>query len=218
MARQPQVGRPQTGVTLVPTARPEPAVLTLLTEKPEQLLAIPDDQFGRLVEEFLETGAPVLKALRRGAGILAWAARHHLPDNHYGPWHHGFALRFGVSDDSLTRYRDQAIRDLNLPVAMETERRSRAKLASAAANIRRNAETTPAREKASIELGDVGSTSVRQAVTLLVLTSAETLAESASTAELRSLATLIDEAIADQVRASLRARAAARRPRPARSA
>lgn len=201
----------------------QPDVLDLI-DKPMLLLKMQNEQFDRLVEEFSERGAPMLVALRTGAGLLAWAARHHLPDSHYGAWLHRFSQDLGVSDDSVTRWRDKVTHERNLPVPMVTQDRSRARtLGSAAAKQLRQravaAGATPERRAAELELGDIGSPSLQAAVAQLALTSADTLAESATTEQLRTLLNVIEEAIAHQQRSSLRARTeqanARRRPRSA---
>lgn len=192
-----------TAATATSTALPDrasPGGLLDVIDRPQQLLGLSAESFTHLVDEFLSRGAPIMAALKRGSGILAWAARHHLPDSHYGAWLHHFAETLGVSDDSVTRWRDRAITELGLPIPAVQEQRSRARLVAAARQIRaRSADNV-------IELGDAPA--LREVVTRIASLSPEDLAESASTDELRGLKTLIDDAISIQQRTALHARLA----------
>lgn len=190
--------------------------LPAIFEKPTQLIEMADDRFTLLVTEFVEQGAPLLVALRRGAGLLAWAARHHYTDGHYGPWLHQFAETLGMNEDTVTRWRDRVVNELGLPVAAVTQHRSRARLEAAAKQIRNDAAN--AARPPVLELGEVGSPSLQRAVAELALTSAEALAEAATTEQLRRLCALTEEAIAVQRRTSLHARTQAASSRRVRSA
>lgn len=184
-------------------------------DHPTDLLNMSSDRFDALVDEFVERGVPVLHAIEQGAGVIAWAARHHFPDSHYGAWLHRFAQQLGRHDDTVTRWRDKAVQDLGLPVPRKTQERSQARLAAAARALRRSAAPRPrtaGEEAAVIELGGISSPSLQSAVALVLVTPAEVLADSTTTAQLEQLRTLVDEAIACQRRTVLRARSANRRP------
>lgn len=190
----------------------ESGTLLHALEQPRDLLKLPVETFEHLVEAFTAQGAPFMAALKRGSGILAWAARHHLPDTHYGAWLHRFATTLGVSDDSVLRWRDRAINELGLPVAAVTAERSRARIAGAR---KASGGAAPARQseavaKAAAVLAPavVGSSTppARELVEQLLELSAEDLAESGSTEELRSIKGLIEAALAEQQRVALRAR------------
>jgi hypothetical protein len=195
----------------------EPDGLLQALERPHDLLKLSDETFSHLVDAFLDQGAPVMAAIKRGSGILAWAARHHLPNSHYGAWLHQFASTLGVHDDSVVRWRDRAISELNLPVATATAERSQARLAGARkARSRLESVPTPAAVAAAAVLAPAivgGTAPARRLVEDLLELSAEDLADSASTEELRSLKDLIDAALAEQQRIALRARVAQKEAR-----
>lgn len=188
----------------------EPGSLLSALDRPQALLTLPVETFEHVVEAFTAQGAPFMAALKQGSGILAWAARHHLPDSHYGAWLHRFATTLGVSDDSVLRWRDRAITELGLPVAAVSIERSRARLAGA----RKATSSTPSpaatRAAAVLAPAVVGSSTppARDLVEQLMELSAEDLADSASTEELRAIKALIEEALAEHHRISLRARLA----------
>jgi transposase-like protein len=205
------------GATLVPArvVGDTPSLVDLI-ETPKKLLTLPETAFTSLVDDFLHQGAPLMKAVRRGAGILAWAARHHLADSHYGPWLHKVARELGVHEDSLVRWRDQVTSELGLPIPQATQQRSRARLAGAAGQVRRAGEKRAADAISNsnvVELGPIGPAPVRDLVARLLATPVQTLAESNTTDELRELKTLIDDALAHQQRAALHARTADRQRR-----
>lgn len=192
----------------------ESAVLLHALEQPQSLLQMPVETFEHLVDDFTAQGAPFMAALKRGSGILAWAARHHLPDTHYGAWLHRFATTLGVSDDSVLRWRDRAINELGLPVAAVTVERSRARIAGARKAGAAPATRSPAVTEAVTVLAPavVGSSTppARGLVEQLLELSPEDLAESGSTEELRAIKGLIEAALAEQQRVALRARLAQR--------
>lgn len=198
-------GRSQTPAVIEP-----PGLLDVM-ERPQDLLKLPRESFDHLVQEFVSQGAPFMAALKRGSGILAWAARHKLPDTHYGAWLHRFADEIGVSDDSVIRWRDRAITELGLPMAAVQADRSRARLAGARKAQATVAPATPgARAAAEVlapaVIGSAVAPPARDLVERLMELSAEDLADSASTEELHSLKDLIDAALAEQRRIALRAR------------
>lgn len=189
----------------------EPEGLLQTLERPLDLIKVTDETFNHLVEEFLSKGAPFLAAIKRGAGILAWAARHHLADSHYGAWLHRFADELGVNEDTVTRYRDTAINELGLPVAARHADRSRARIAGAVkAKAASPARQSPEALAAAVVLGPtvVGGSAApaRSLVEGLLELSVEDLADSASTEELRTIKALIEAALAEQQRIALRAR------------
>lgn len=191
----------------------ESGTLLHALEQPRDLLKLSAETFEHLVDAFTAQGAPFMAALKRGSGILAWAARHHLPDSHYGPWLHRFATTLGVSDDSVLRWRDRAITELGLPVPAVTASRSRARLAGAR---KASASVVSVRSAAAVKAAAVLAPAVvgfstppaRDLVGQLMELSPEDLAESASTEELRALKALIEEALAEHSRTALRARVA----------
>lgn len=211
----------QSGSPLLP-ARTVPGTPSLvsLIEQPMKLLQLPETAFTSLVDDFIAQGAPLMKAVRRGAGILAWAARHKLRDGEYGPWLHRLAEELGQHEDSVIRWRDQVTSEMGLPVPAATKERSRARLAGAAKAVRRAGEKL-AEDAISagnvVELGPLGPAPARDLVVRLLATPAAELAASATTDELRDLKALIDDALAHQHRESLRARTAERQRRTTRT-
>lgn len=209
--------RPRTDVS--PLADRTPVlhrdVLDLL-ERPLNLLEISAEAFDQVVAAFADKVEPIMTAVQRSAGILAWAARHHMPDTHYGAWVHRLAELVGRSDDTIIRWRDEITSQLALPVPAVTERRSRARLAGAAKAVRQASQPRPE----PVMIGDVHPTPLRQTLVALLADpdAAAVLADALSTDELRSFGRILTEAERHQRRQALHAKAAEEGQRRSRNA
>lgn len=99
---------------------------------PRSFLTLTDELFAQSAAWVASEGAATMDALRRGAGLVAWAGWSRFDEREYETFVGDLADQIGVSLVTLKRWRDGLIKDEELPIPAPVEAR-RAEAIKAAA-------------------------------------------------------------------------------------
>lgn len=116
-----------------------------LFEDTELMLTLDQESFGNLVALVVDAGKPLIAAIRRHAGLVAWAAWHRYNDKQCREFYEGMAERLGIKVATLRDWRDATVehQGLSIPILAQTRSDAAKKGALEAASRRELPGQTP---------------------------------------------------------------------------